>query len=294
VIKIIVPNVILCNEIGYEFLSKLAGDTIVLSNTQIDLDFRQCNWFDGNLCAVLGNILDGLIQRNNRLSFFNLNQRILETFTRNKFLGSFTNYPESDLDSLTIPYQKFKLEDEQKAKDFIKQQLFDKPDMPKMTFEAKKAILVSIFEVCINAITHGECEFVYCCGQFFPHKKLPEVSISFVDLGRTIRANVNDYLGFESSGNQTILWALDEGNTTKTGLEPGGLGLKILQNLINYNKGSLQIVSADGFVELKNKIFVEHSMKDYFPGTIVTIKLLLGDSNIYFLSNEDVDMDNIF
>jgi len=71
------------------------------------------------------------------------------------------------------------------------------------------------------------------------------------------------------------------------------LGLKLLQSLINYNKGSLQIVSADGFVELKNNVFREHSIKDYFPGTIVTIKLLLGDSNFYCITNE-VNTDNIF
>jgi len=292
-INVTIPARVLCNEIGYDFLSALAGETISASGSEINFNFGNCTWFEGNLCAVLGNILDGLVQRNNKIRFNNINNDILNTFSRNKFLSAFIPNDSLELDSLTIPYQKFKLVDEQKAKDFIKAELFDKPDMPHMSDEAQKLILINIFEVCVNAITHGQCEFVYCCGQFFPMKNPPEVSISFVDLGRTIKANVNEYLKVQMTGNKTILWALDEGNTTKTGNEPGGLGLKLLQSLINYNKGSLQIVSADGFVELKNNVFREHSIKDYFPGTIVTIKLLLGDSNFYCITNE-VNTDNIF
>lgn len=292
IIDVKLPVRIIGDENGYDFFSYLVGE-ITTSDNEIWFDFSECNWFDGNLCAILGNILDTLKQRNNIFFFKGFQSTPYNTFSRNKFLSVFTDEPIAELDSLTIPYQKFKLEDEQKAKDFIKEQLFDKPGMPKMSFEAKKAILVSIFEVCVNAITHGQCDHVYCCGQFFPNKKTPEVSISFVDLGRTIKANVNDHLGSHLTGNKTILWALDEGNTTKTGNEPGGLGLKLLQNLINYNNGSLQIVSADGFVELKKHVFIEHAMKNYFPGTIITIKLLLGDSNSYILST-DVDTENIF
>ena len=292
-VQITVPKFVLCNVEGYDFIAKLAGETIAVTNSEIHVYFGECVWFDGTLCAALGNILDGLRMRNNKIRLFDLSHNILATFRRNRFLEAFTDLSSGDQAPLTIPYQKFKLQDEEKAKDFIKKQLFDKPDMPKMSEEAKKSVLVSIFEVCVNAIVHGECDNVYICGQISPSRTPPEVSIAFVDLGRTIKANVNDYLKSEQSGNGTILWALYEGNTTKTGDEPGGLGLKILQTLINYNGGSLQIVSADGFIELKNGIFREHKMIDYFPGTIVTIKLRLGDSNFYVLSNE-MDTDNIF
>ncbi|WP_184549596.1 hypothetical protein [Mucilaginibacter sp. FT3.2] len=292
-IQITIPKYVLCNVNGYDFFAKLAGETIAITNLEVHLYFAECLWFDGTLCAVLGNILDGLRIRNNKIRLFDLPAHILTTFRRNKFLEAFTDLSSNDQAPLTIPYQKFKLQDEDRAKDFIKKQLFDKPDMPKMSDEAKKSVLVSIFEVCVNAITHGKCDSVYTCGQISPNRIPPEVAIAFVDLGRTIKANVNEYLKSQRSGNSTILWALDEGNTTKTGAEPGGLGLKLLQNLINLNNGSLQIVSADGFIELKNGIFKEHQMIDYFPGTIVTIKLRLGDSNFYVLSNE-IDTDNIF
>jgi hypothetical protein len=286
------PSRVLSNSAGFEFLAAFAGDTIAISSSNVILDFKGCIWFDGNLCAVLGVILDGLSARQNSIVLENLNRSLHTTFTRNKFLSNFGGNA-NDIDSLTIPYQKFKLEDEQKAMDFIKTQLFDKPNMPMMSNDAKKSVLVSIFEVIVNAITHGECEHVYVCGQIYPTRNPPEVSLSFVDLGRTIKANVNEHLNGENSGNKTILWALEEGNTTKNGTEPGGIGLKLLQNLVNLNKGSLQIISADGFIELKNTVFKEHLMNDYFPGTIVNIKLRLGDSNFYFLTNE-INTENIF
>jgi len=287
------PEKVISNTENFEFFSMFAGQTIALTNTSIVLEFKNCKWFDGNLCAVLGNIIDGLVSRKNSITISNLPDNIRNTFSRNKFLRIFSSQIDPQ-DSLTIPYEKFKLHDEQRAMEFMKTQLFDKPDMPKLSNEAKKAILVSIFEVCVNAITHGQCENVYVCGQIFPNRNPPEVLITFVDLGRTIKANVHEYKkDYLLSGNETILWALEEGNTTKSGSEPGGIGLKLLQNLINLNQGGLQIVSANGFVELKNGIFIEKNMTEHFPGTIVTIKLRLGDDNQYILSTE-VDTENIF
>jgi hypothetical protein len=291
--ELLIPVEVTCNRDGYEYLSKVAGATLAFSNTILDLNFKNCTWFDGNLCAVLGNILDGLVQRHNQISLVGMNDNIENIFSRNFFLKSFSSNAYLNLSSLTIPYKKFKLEDEQAIKDFIKVELFDKPDMPQMSNEAKKSILVNIFEVCVNAITHGNCEYVYCCGQFFPHRTPAKVSISFVDLGRTIKANVNDYLKDQKNGNETIIWALKDGNTTKTGNEPGGIGLKLLQDLVNLNKGKLQIVSADGFIELKNGEFSENTMNVFFPGTIVTVELILGDSNFYILSTE-TNKENIF
>jgi len=287
------PEKVISNTPSFEFFAMLAGQTLGLTNAVIVLDFKKCKWFDGNLCAVLGNIIDGLVLRGNSIRLFNLPNNVKTTFSRNKFLRIFSDQVDS-LDSLTIPYEKFKLQDEQRAMEFMRTQLFDKPDMPKLSDEAKKAILVSVFEVCVNAITHGQCENVYVCGQIFPNRNPPEVLITFVDLGRTIKANVHEYLkDYVLSGNGTILWALEEGNTTKSGSEPGGIGLKLLQNLINLNQGGLQIVSANGFIELKNGIFIERHMTENFPGTIVTIKLRLGDDNQYVLSTE-VDTENIF
>jgi hypothetical protein len=291
-IEITVPQKVLCRVYGYEFLSEVAAKAITLVGSTFTLDFTKCEWFDGNLCAVLGGILDGLVMRKNQVYFSGLSRSLQTTFTRNNFLKSFSTETES-MASLTIPYKKFKIEDEEVAKDFIHEQLFNKPDMPILSEEARRALLVRIFEICVNAITHGQSTHVYVCGQIYPTRNPPEVSLTFSDLGKTIKANVNEYLRDELTGNKTILWALEEGNTTKSGAEPGGIGLKLIESLVNLNKGSLQIVSGDGFVELRNGVYIEHQFEEYFPGTIVNLKLLLGDSNFYVMPNE-IDIDNIF
>jgi hypothetical protein len=286
-----IPERVRGNTNGYDFLAFLSAETISFRNSVVVLNFKACKWFDGNLCAVLGTILEGVRSRNNVIFLRSLAEHILLVFTKNKFLDNFGDKPVAQ-DSLTIPYNKFGLDDEQKTKDFINDQLFEKPDMPLMSLEARKQILIAFFEVCVNALTHGECENVYVCGQIFPNKNPPEVSLTFSDLGRTIKANVNDFLQDSLSGNKTLLWALEDGHTTKVG-NTGGIGLKLLESLVLLNQGSLQLVSGDGFIEVNRGIRKEFSMSGYFPGTIVTIRLRLRDSNFYRMSNE-VDINDIF
>ncbi|MCO5950857.1 hypothetical protein [Mucilaginibacter flavidus] len=290
-----IPQSLKADKEGYAFLSWVAGSALLLDCKEIIVDFEACSFIEGNLCAVLGNILEGLKIRNKNVSLQNVRIQILRVLARNEFLEAFgyTFYaPRYFLTS--IPYKKFNLSDEAAAKEFFSLELFGKPGMPQMSAPAKKAILRNIFEICINAITHAGCEYVYCCGQLFNIKANPKVLITFVDLGNTITANVNNYLSKNLSGNEAIRWALIDGNTTKEGSEPGGLGLKLLQDLISYNKGKLQIVSGNGFVEIfDGKVnFIGQELD--FPGTIVTLEIKLGDPNFYILTNEKQNTSNIF
>lgn len=290
-----IPENVRGDKEGYQFLAQVAGETLGIYKQTIKVNFKDCLWFDGNLCAALGNILDGLKDRQNAVFLSNLNKKFKAIFARNGFLKIFSSGRlRGHLNSLTIPYRKFQLTDEQEIKEFMSTELFEKGGMPRMSFEAKKSILISIFEVCVNAIFHGKCENVYCCGQIFPNRTPASVLISFVDLGRTIRTNVNEYKDKNWQGCETIMWALVEGNTTKTGSQPGGLGLGLLQSLINLNKGKLQIVSANGFIEMHNEEFSHFPLDIDFPGTIVTLELLLQDTNYYRLTTESTTRDNIF
>lgn len=280
---------------GYSFLSLTAGNSVLLNQQKIIVDFADCLFIEGNLCAILGNILESLSQRGNTIAIISVRPQVLRALARNSFLEQFGyTYFVPRYYSTSIPYKKFNLQEETAAKDFFETELFSKEGMPKMSEAAKKAILRNIFEICINAITHAGCEFVYCCGQVFQGKNDPRVIISFVDLGNTIKANVNTHLQLNINGNDAISWALKEGNTTKAGNEPGGLGLKLLQDLVFYNKGKLQIVSGDGFVEIQGRNVVQLGLDLDFPGTIVTLELKLGDPNFYILSTEKQNTTNIF
>jgi len=290
-IIIIVPERVRGNTNGYDFLSELAGNLSEENEKVIVIDFKDTKWFDGNLCSVLGSILDSVKLRNNSIYLRGLKTHIKTAFTKNKFLDTFGEDHIAE-DSLTIPYIKVGLEDEQDIKNFFNDQLFDKPDMPQMSDLARNRVLVALFEVCVNAVTHGNCENVYVCGQIFPNKQPPEVSVTFSDMGKTIKANVNEFLQTSLSGNKTILWALEDGHTTKV-KTTGGIGLKLLEALVVLNHGSLQIVSGDGFVEVLEGYNKEYQLDNSFPGTIVTIRLRLKDSNFYVLKSE-IDLNDIF
>lgn len=290
-----VPDGLRGDTYGYEFLAHLAGTTLTLFGETIDLDFSNCVFFEGNLCAVLGNILDSLIARNNKVELLNLTGNVRGALGRNNFLGNYVNnITISEKYHTSIPFRRFQLSDESLAKDFFKKELFGKKEMPQMSSLAQKEIIRNIFEVCLNAVTHGGCDFVYCCGQLYSRKKPAKAIISFADLGNTIKANVNKYLGENLSGCKAIQWALTEGKTTKTGSTPGGLGLKLLQDLITLNNGGLQFISGDGFVEIKEGKQTFSNLNIDFPGTIVTIELLLNDPNFYYLESEPADWNNIF
>ncbi|QEM13570.1 hypothetical protein [Mucilaginibacter rubeus] len=291
----LVPREVAGDKYGFEFFANLAGSTLLLRNQEIVIDFESCNFFEGNLCSILGNILDSCIERGNRISIKNLIGNVRGAISRNGFLQNFASSISSpNLFQTSVPYRRFKMEDESIAKDFFKVELFEKQKMPKMSPLAQKEIIRNIFEVCLNAVTHGECEYIYCCGQVYLRKNTPKAVLTFTDLGKTIKANVNNYLAENKSGIDAIRWALTDGNTTKTAAIPGGLGLKLLQDLIHLNKGTLQFISADGFVEVCEGKVNSSSLEIDFPGTIVTIELLLKDPNFYILNTEKNDWDDFF
>lgn len=290
-----IPPVLKSDKDGYSFLSWVAGSTILVHGGEVIVDFELCYAIDDNLCAILGNILEGLKARQNTVNITNVKISVLRSLALTNFLQEFEyKFVAPKYNLTSIPYKKFNLEDEAAAKMFFDSELFAKPGMPQMSELAKKAILRNIFEICVNAITHAGCDYVHCCGQVFDLRADPKVLMTFVDLGKTIKANVNNFLRSNKSGNESIRWALEEGNTTKAGNEPGGLGLKLLQDLIYHNKGKLQIVSGNGFVEISNATptFIGQALD--FPGTIVTIEIKLNDPTFYILSNEKQNPQNIF
>jgi hypothetical protein len=102
------------------------------------------------------------------------------------------------------------------------------------------------------------------------------------------------------SATEAIKWAIKEGNTTKTGNIPGGLGLSLIRKFILLNQGDFQIVSSDGFLsETKGHLLTmdleslnEESMN--FMGTIVNLQFNIKDTKSYQLSSEQIDPDDIF
>jgi hypothetical protein len=83
-------------------------------------------------------------------------------------------------------------------------------------------------------------------------------------------------------------WAFRAGNTTKAGAVGRGMGLDLLKHFVEANRGRLEILSHDAYasIDAHGKSF--DWRPNFFPGTLVNIKLECDDS-YYCLPSEGAD-----
>ena len=286
--KIQIPNRVSSNFDGYNFLAKLHHELDGLFQEQIALDFSYNTWFEANLCAALGAIINKANTKLNQITIENLKSQQESIFKRNHFLASFGGQIVNDHNNTTIKYRRNKLQDDKLIKEFLDRELINKPDFPRLSNAAKGEIIRSIFEIYSNAVIHGDCDEVYSCGQFYPGKTPPRIDFTIVDIGQTIKRNVSDFNEFEFSGIEAIHWALKESNTTKPKEKkiPGGLGLKIICDFARMNNGKVQIVSSDGCWQITGGKEESAELEFTFPGTLVNLEFNLNDQSFYYLKEE--------
>ncbi len=294
-LSISVPKFVLSNIEGYKLLSELLHNTKNLTDYKIILNFRENKWFEANLCAILGSIVHLLEKKRNTIEYVNLSTAVMNVFAKNSFLDG-NNLTNKKITSRVMTYKKFKKDEESNFKDYIDRELLSIEELPTMSDLLKKKINKSIFEIFNNAFSHGKCECIFTCGQYFETKK--RLNFTIVDLGKTIRSNVNKYLIHSNqsklSSIKAIEWAVEEGNTTKTGDIPGGLGLSLIRDFLVLNKGKIQIVSAMGYWEQNQESIVDLlKINHKFEGTIVNLEFNLNDKNSYLLK-EEIDPSTIF
>lgn len=190
---------------------------------------------------------------------------------------------------------RFMPEEGDEFKSYIDTQLMHKQKFPSHTQKAGRLIQESIMEIFVNAVSHGECSYVYSCGEYDKTKKPPCLDMTIVDRGHSIPFNVNRFITHRNwqalSPCQAIRWALEDGNTTKD--IPGGLGLSTLMDFLRLNQGAMQIVSGLGMVEYRNNQLTDYELSKSFDGTIVNMEFNFDDDKNYRLANEQVDLSNL-
>ncbi len=288
-----IPKHVSTDSTGYECLSALYYEALNQEDKEIKYNFDKCKIFDANLSAVLGALFDALTSAGKKVYLTTpKNETVKHTLARNNFFRSFQ--PEQPIDETDdyVNYMKFSASDSELFKEYIEKELFKKTKFPKHTEKAGKQIKTSIYEIFVNATTHGKCDFVYGCGEYKPDKRPPVLDMTIVDCGQTIYKEVNNFFGKEEhSPCSAIKWAMQEGNTTKK--DTGGLGLSELHTFISLNKGALQIVSDCGMVEFRNGVWSEKPLSVPFPGTIVNMKFNFNDNKIYYIATENIDINNL-
>ncbi len=267
------------DETGFHFLSDLYNSSNSIANSTIAFDFQDVESISLDLCAPIGAIIDDLRRRNNVVNVLHVSIPLKDKFSANSFLQSLFPYYQSPIAPSYIMYKRFTNNEDNTFFDYVYEKLLNYEGFPKMSEELKTEITSNIQEIYNNAHTHGDCPFVYSCGEYNKEKNI--LTFTIADIGKTIRHNVREYRSQkELTGKECIEWAVISGNTTRKKNIPGGLGLSLIRTFLNQNKGWLQIVSSNGYWNEDGSI----RSKDcdfIFKGTIVTFGINLSDEKIY-------------
>lgn len=291
-----VPEQLLADKDGYlwlvslwEFLSTAVGD-------EVCVQFNRCKLIDANLSSVMGAFFDEWSDKG--VSVFltePLNRTVRKVLSRNGFLACFNIKNKIEEKENYIKYRCFDGSESEAFKIYLLEELLMKQQFPKCSIKAKEKIVESIYEVFANAVTHSGKQSVYTCGEANLHNDVHTLDMTIANLGRTISENVNGYLKkqrkAELSQEDTIKWAFEKGNTTKS--IPGGLGLDILKEFIDLNHGNIQMVSGGAMLSYANQTFTTDSLGVNFPGTIVTLNFNCDDQKAYSLTEEVVDLQDL-
>lgn len=283
---------------GYQKLINLISRINNCNDKNIILDFSNVYFFEANLCAVLATIIEILEKSGKVVKLINFNNKVETILRKNEFLFQFGYEKIYDSYATSIRYQKFdpkdKLDDNN-FEDYIKEQLLSKNDFPSHSRLLGKHITLRIFELYENARTHGSCDYIHACGQYFPRKPEKPLNVTIVDTGKNLQENISEFLEYDMPAVDAIEWAMKKGNTTKTGDISGGLGLDLIFQFIQHNKGKIQIISSDGFWEWHRGKSTKKKLNHPFNGTIANLRFNLNDRTHYkLIEEEEDDWDNLF
>lgn len=245
-------------------------------------------WFQASICAMLGALLFKLQSALNTVNLEVDNPRTQNILERNGFFSFFNHPKRYDYYNTVISYQVLSPGDDRYFNEYIFTELLSKSDLPTMTTALKKNFAKSIYEIFLNARMHSYSEKIFACGQYFPNKQIIEFMIA--DIGIGIPESIYQRFGKRLKAKEAIVWAIENGHTTKQGVS-GGIGLALLKEFIEQNNGRIQIISKEGFWEY-NEYGVEIREFDYgFPGTVVNICVRTDDDSSYSLASE---IDEVF
>lgn len=276
--------------IGFEAVVQLHEMTKDCLFDDIQIDMKQATWFDADMCAAFGAILYHIGDRLNSIHLTSIPRNVEKILSKNGFLSHYGREQIPDNWGTTIPYRRFAAKDDRYFAAYVEEEFVRRSEMPKMSSGLVKKFRESVFEIFSNAVIHSQTRLgIFSCGQYFPNRNTLDFSVA--DLGIGIRKNVQDNLGLDLSAEDAIEWATQGTNTTKRGRIPGGLGLKLLYEFVQLNRGQLQIVSDTGYWCLGRDGAQKIPLKGSFPGTAVNIEINTSDVRSYCLKSELSETD---
>lgn len=292
------PEEIRTSREGFKIFGDLFAQCCKSEDCEVELNGTKLKFLDANLCAVLGVVIKRLSDIGKRISLMGeIKTEVRDILHCNNFMscavyGDNGALPDPEQlefsDKLFFPYWNYSIDE---AKGFIKgyaRKLITTQWMPVMTDGVRAKIIESLGELFNNAKVHAESTFgVFVCGKYSPKRQTLSFTIS--DAGIGFRERLARDCRFSGNASDAIDWALKPRNTAKNTNEPGGLGLKILNEFIRLNGGRMIIASDSGYYELSHGNVIQDEFQFPFPGTVVSLEVNTADTQSYRLKTESVN-----
>ncbi len=256
---------------GFQVLAELAACLKSVSTNHQTLDMTSVTWFAANMVAPLRGILAAFEARGIKIDLAKPQGEVCDVLCRNGFLVDFGSRPIEDKRGTVLKLRRFRSDEHVLFAEYIDRNLLKHRDAVALSGTLRKKINRNINEIFDNSATHAEARVgIFCCGQLFP--QLERLDLSIADTGVGIPERVRRGTSEKLDDVDAIDWALQEGNTTRRGQVPGGIGLKVLREYMSASGGRIQIASGKGYWEMANNREVLRTLENSLPGTVVTIE----------------------
>ena len=116
--NIYIPSSLKTDDEGFTWLANLWE--ITKQSKSYSLDFQNTNWFEANLCAILGAIITLRTDEGCHFSVCNIKSNQLnQTLSNNGFLSLFKNGDRTSTKNSSIPFQQFDMTNEEEVEKYI-------------------------------------------------------------------------------------------------------------------------------------------------------------------------------
>ncbi len=210
---------------------------------EVVFDFYSCSFLRQNAVAFIGGLARLIQYRGGQVTFRwdTLKQKIFTNLAQNGFLAAFGHH-SGPWSGNSIPYREDRLQDKDAVVDYLKLKWLGW-GWVHISDRLSDAVVGKVWEIYANAFEHGRSEIgVFGCGQYYPDYH--ELKLTVVDFGVGIPANVRWHFRGDPRVQQLtaancLRWAFCRGTTTNPNGIGRGIGLDLLKEFVQINKGRL-------------------------------------------------------
>lgn len=276
--KYFMPKKICSDKITYKFFTCMYNAFEKTFYTEIKFDFSHTKIIDKSIIAPLGLLFTKIRSKQNKIWLSNVSQEIKKIFIEYGFV-KIDNMSEI-IDQQCMRYKTFNGDNNVLYGKYLSEQMQEIKNTEVISF-----LKDNIMEIFLNVKMHARIDVnrnrfgdkeVFSSGYY--DEKGEYIIFSIANNGETFSENIRRLMRIEYDKEyKYIEWALSNSNSTTDGIRPGGVGLKMLKDLIIKSNGKMTICSGKGYYLIQGCERYDYSegndFKYKFPGTSIDIKI---------------------